>query len=83
MSLILSRNESLKLALDELETKIMDSATMNFIFIVELYFKLLGYKMKPEKMCKTCGKPFTWRKKWRKDWENVLYCSERCRRNKT
>ena len=82
MSLILSRNESLKLALEVLETKIMDSATMNFIFIVELYFKLLGYKMKPEKMCKTCGKPFTWRKKWRKDWENVLYCSERCKRNK-
>ncbi|MDC0182096.1 DUF2256 domain-containing protein [Candidatus Thioglobus sp.] len=43
----------------------------------------MKYKMKPEKMCKTCGKPFSWRKKWRKDWENVLYCSERCRRNKT
>jgi hypothetical protein len=56
---------------------------MIFLFIVELYFKLLGYKMKPEKVCKTCGKPFTWRKKWRKDWENVLYCSERCRRNKS
>ncbi|MDA9029100.1 DUF2256 domain-containing protein [Candidatus Pseudothioglobus singularis] len=39
--------------------------------------------MKPEKICKTCSKPFTWRKKWGKDWENVLYCSERCRRNKT
>ena len=38
--------------------------------------------MKDEKVCKTCRKPFTWRKKWKKDWANVLYCSERCRRNK-
>ena len=73
----------MKLSFDESETKIIDSAAMIFLFIVELYFKLLGYKMKPEKVCKTCGKPFTWRRKWRKDWENVLYCSERCRRNKS
>ena len=73
----------MKLSFDASETKIIDSAAMIFLFIVELYFKLLGYKMKPEKVCKTCGKPFTWRKKWRKDWENVLYCSEKCRRNKS
>ena len=36
----------------------------------------------PTKICKVCGKPFTWRKKWEKVWEDVLYCSERCRRNK-
>ncbi|MGZ0217123.1 MAG: DUF2256 domain-containing protein [Acidimicrobiales bacterium] len=36
----------------------------------------------PEKQCKTCSKAFTWRKKWERDWERVLYCSERCRRNK-
>jgi hypothetical protein len=36
----------------------------------------------PTKTCLTCDKPFTWRKKWAKDWENVKYCSERCRRNK-
>ncbi|MDA8762265.1 DUF2256 domain-containing protein [Flavobacteriaceae bacterium] len=35
----------------------------------------------PEKICITCDKPFTWRKKWKKNWENVKYCSERCRRN--
>ncbi|MDP6164426.1 MAG: DUF2256 domain-containing protein [Candidatus Thioglobus sp.] len=28
--------------------------------------------LKPEKICKTCDQPFTWRKKWRKDWEYVL-----------
>lgn len=33
----------------------------------------------PRKTCATCGKPFAWRKKWAKDWENVRYCSDRCR----
>ncbi|MDC0453212.1 DUF2256 domain-containing protein [Alphaproteobacteria bacterium] len=32
----------------------------------------------PTKICKSCKKPFTWRKKWQKDWENVLYCSKKC-----
>jgi len=36
----------------------------------------------PEKICETCKKPFSWRKKWERDWENVKYCSERCKRNK-
>lgn len=34
----------------------------------------------PEKVCPVCNRPFTWRKKWARDWENVKYCSERCRR---
>jgi hypothetical protein len=34
----------------------------------------------PVKTCPVCGRPFAWRKKWRKDWANVLYCSEKCRR---
>ena len=33
----------------------------------------------PTKTCAACGRPFTWRKKWAKDWENVRYCSDRCR----
>jgi hypothetical protein len=36
----------------------------------------------PSKICVTCAKPFAWRKKWARDWENVRYCSERCQRNK-
>ncbi len=36
----------------------------------------------PEKICPVCQRPFTWRKKWAKVWENVIYCSERCRRRK-
>jgi len=36
----------------------------------------------PQKICPVCQRPFTWRKKWEKDWEQVTYCSERCRRSK-
>ncbi len=36
----------------------------------------------PEKLCIVCQRPFTWRKKWEKVWEEVKYCSEKCRRNK-
>jgi hypothetical protein len=33
----------------------------------------------PRKTCAACGKPFTWRKKWEKVWDEVRYCSDRCR----
>ncbi|WP_299289302.1 DUF2256 domain-containing protein [uncultured Mucilaginibacter sp.] len=36
----------------------------------------------PVKICVQCGRPFAWRKKWEKCWEEVKYCSERCRRAK-
>ncbi|MCK0746251.1 DUF2256 domain-containing protein [Chromohalobacter nigrandesensis] len=36
----------------------------------------------PTKICPVCQRPFTWRKKWTRDWENVVYCSARCRREK-
>ena len=36
----------------------------------------------PEKLCKTCARTMTWRKAWEKNWADVLYCSEKCRRNK-
>ena len=35
----------------------------------------------PSKICIVCEKPFNWRKKWAKDWDQVKYCSERCRRS--
>ncbi|MFM8733732.1 MAG: DUF2256 domain-containing protein [Pirellulales bacterium] len=34
----------------------------------------------PTKVCRRCGRPFSWRRKWERDWERVLYCSDRCRR---
>lgn len=36
----------------------------------------------PQKICPVCGRIFKWRKKWKKDWDNVTYCSEKCRKNK-
>ena len=37
---------------------------------------------RPTKTCPVCGKPFQWRKKWKDVWDEVRYCSERCRRQK-
>ena len=34
----------------------------------------------PTKTCPVCHRPFAWRKKWARDWENVVYCSDRCRK---
>ncbi|MFN6375036.1 MAG: DUF2256 domain-containing protein [Chitinophagia bacterium] len=36
----------------------------------------------PEKICIVCQRPFSWRKKWEKNWDEVLYCSDRCRAKK-
>jgi hypothetical protein len=33
----------------------------------------------PEKTCLACGRPFAWRKKWERVWEEVRYCSDACR----
>ena len=35
----------------------------------------------PSKPCVACGRPMSWRKKWEKNWEQVKYCSEACRRS--
>jgi hypothetical protein len=34
----------------------------------------------PTKICPACNRPFAWRKKWAKVWEQVRYCSEACRK---
>lgn len=36
----------------------------------------------PEKLCPVCGRLFTWRKKWERVWDEVRYCSDRCRRRR-
>jgi hypothetical protein len=38
--------------------------------------------MTKEKPCLTCGRTITWRKKWEKCWDEVKYCSTRCRKHK-
>ncbi|MEJ2383689.1 MAG: DUF2256 domain-containing protein [Xanthomonadales bacterium] len=37
----------------------------------------------PEKTCATCQRPFRWRRKWAACWDEVRYCSKRCRGNRT
>ncbi len=43
-------------------------------------------KRKPErvtphrdKLCKSCGRAFAWRKKWERDWDVIKFCSDACR----
>lgn len=33
----------------------------------------------PDKTCSVCGRTISWRAKWARDWEQVRYCSDRCR----
>ena len=35
-----------------------------------------------DKICKTCGRAFSWRKKWERDWDVIKYCSDACRGHK-
>jgi hypothetical protein len=34
------------------------------------------------KPCAHCGRPMSWRKAWAKNWNEVKYCSDACRRGK-
>lgn len=34
----------------------------------------------PTKPCVVCGRTITWRKAWERDWDDVRYCSQACRR---
>jgi hypothetical protein len=34
------------------------------------------------KICARCARPFEWRKKWAKNWDEVKYCSQACRDDK-
>jgi hypothetical protein len=52
-------------------------------------FAMPDRKRKPEKetphkdkICKTCGRMFVWRKEWEKDWDVMKYCSDACRGHK-
>ncbi|MCX6167495.1 MAG: DUF2256 domain-containing protein [Sphingobacteriales bacterium] len=42
--------------------------------------KFINPHQLPVKTCTVCQKPYTWRKKWAKNWDLVKYCSERCRK---
>lgn len=33
----------------------------------------------PVKACAHCGRPFCWRRKWARSWDDVKYCSKGCK----
>ena len=33
------------------------------------------------KTCASCGRTIEWRKKWERNWDDVRYCGEACRRH--
>jgi hypothetical protein len=35
----------------------------------------------PTKPCARCGRTITWRKAWERDWDDVRWCSDACRRH--
>ena len=37
----------------------------------------------PSKICSVCKRPFEWRKKWVNVWDDVKYCSDKCRMNRS
>jgi len=37
----------------------------------------------PSKLCSVCAREMTWRKSWAKNWAQVLYCSDACRKKKS
>jgi hypothetical protein len=45
-------------------------------------------RMSPEppspatKHCASCGRAIEWRRKWARDWDEVRFCSDACRRRK-
>lgn len=36
----------------------------------------------PRKPCAACGREMSWRRRWARTWDEVRYCSERCRRQR-
>ena len=38
--------------------------------------------MPEEKTCVACGRTITWRRKWARNWDEVRFCSDACRRHR-
>ena len=36
----------------------------------------------PRKVCAVCGREMVWRKAWAKNWNDVRYCSDACRKRR-
>ncbi len=40
--------------------------------------KTIAKENLPSKVCVVCNRPFTWRKKWERNWDEVTTCSKSC-----
>ncbi|MEC8220450.1 MAG: DUF2256 domain-containing protein [Nanoarchaeota archaeon] len=47
----------------------------------EIYYVIDRGVKKKAKDCIVCSKMITWRKKWKNNFEEVKYCSEKCKLN--
>ena len=54
--------------------------TVVWVHLRELMPKGIAKADLPAKPCERCGRPFAWRKKWAKVWNEVKFCSERCKK---
>ena len=43
-------------------------------------FRFSSCMEKASKPCVVCGREITWRKKWERNWDEVRYCSDGCRK---
>jgi hypothetical protein len=43
---------------------------------------VVGARLVQVKTCESCGRTIEWRKKWADVWDEVRYCSGRCRRRR-
>ena len=61
-------------------SKIFSIKPLFFIFKKQETIKMKKQNL-PTKICKVCNRPFTWRKKWKLNWDKVKYCSKKCASN--
>ena len=54
----------------------------NYNFLVSKLPKKYTKPNLPTKICAHCGREMEWRKSWAKNWDEVKYCSDRCRKEK-
>jgi hypothetical protein len=45
----------------------------------DIYYVIDRGVKKQAKDCIICGKMFTWRKKWKNNFDDVKYCSDECK----
>ena len=56
------------------------------LFLIDLSLIVNRYVFKGRvvttrvKLCPQCYRTFSWRKKWENDWDQVVYCSQACKR---